>query len=113
MTIKSAADYRAYVDYRLCPEPELSRKCEEVALAAWRGLGCRDAGRVDLRCDVQGLPHFMEVNPLAGLHPVDSDLVILGDLLGISYREIIARIMASAERRVRVPLPALRVARVR
>jgi D-alanine-D-alanine ligase len=82
-------------------------------LAAWRGLGCRDAGRVDLRCDALGLPHFMEVNPLAGLHPIDSDLVILGDLLGIPYREIIGRIMASAEKRVGMPVPALRVAQVR
>ena len=40
-----------------------------MALAAWRALGCRDGGRVDLRRDAGGRPQFLEVNPLAGLHP--------------------------------------------
>ena len=113
LTIKSSSDYSAYVDYRLCPDLQLARQCEEIALAAWRGLGCRDAGRVDLRCDAEGMPHFMEVNPLAGLHPVDSDLTILARKVEIPYRELIGRIMASAETRVRLPKPALRVAQAR
>ena len=41
----------------------------DIALRAWNGLGCRDAGRVDCRCDRDGRPQFLEVNPLAGLHP--------------------------------------------
>jgi D-alanine-D-alanine ligase len=113
LTIKSSADYRAYVDYRLCSDAQLALECERVALAAWRGLGCRDAGRVDLRCDAAGQPMFMEVNPLAGLHPVDSDLIILADLLGVSYREVITRIMASAEARSGLSVPIPRVARMR
>lgn len=116
LEIKSAADYRAYVDYRLCPDPELTSRCEAVALAAWRALGCRDAGRVDLRCDTTGQPQFMEVNPLAGLHPIDSDLIILAGLVGVSYREILAQIMLSAEMRhgLAMPeMPAVRVARRR
>src|SRR5262249_52854793 len=44
-------------------------RAEELALVAWRALGCRDAGRIDLRCDRHGHPHFLEVNSLAGLHP--------------------------------------------
>ena len=38
-------------------------QAEQVALAAHRTLGCRDASRVDIRSDGQGRPHFMEVNP--------------------------------------------------
>ena len=68
----------------------------EVALAAWRALGCRDAGRVDLRCNATGAVEFMEVNPLAGLNPVHSDLVILCRLEGIGYQELIGRILANA-----------------
>ena len=73
---------------------------ERVALAAWRILGCRDAGRVDLRCDAFGSPSFMEVNPLAGLHPEHSDLPILATKAGLSYVELIHRIVASAETRM-------------
>jgi len=73
---------------------------ERVALDAWRILGCRDAGRVDLRCDANGSPSFMEVNPLAGLHPEHSDLPMLATKSGLTYVELIRRIVASAEPRV-------------
>ncbi len=71
----------------------------EVALAAWRALRCRDGGRVDIRCDGAGRHHFIEVNPLAGLRPHHSDLCLMAEKKGISYRELIARIMASFEER--------------
>ena len=67
-----------------------------IALRAWQGLGCRDAGRVDCRCDANGRPQFLEVNPLAGLHPVLGDLVILAGLVGVSYEGLIASIVTSA-----------------
>jgi D-alanine-D-alanine ligase len=73
---------------------------EKVALAAWRALGCRDAGRLDLRCDEGGRPLFMEVNPLAGIHPEHSDLPIICNHLGIPYRDLIGRIVASAAARM-------------
>ena len=72
------------------------RETERIALDAWRTLGCRDAGRVDLRCDARGRPQFIEINPLAGLHPSHSDLPILCTKLGISYVSLIDRILRSA-----------------
>jgi len=63
------------VEYRLVTAQDpVVRAAEEISLAAWRLLGCRDAGRLDLRCDAAGLPQLMELNPLAGLHPEHSDL---------------------------------------
>jgi D-alanine-D-alanine ligase len=73
-----------------------ARKAEELALAAYRVLGCRDGGRVDLRCDAAGEPSFIEINPLAGLHPVHSDLPIAARLCGLSYEDLIRRILLSA-----------------
>jgi D-alanine-D-alanine ligase len=73
---------------------------ERVALDAWRILACRDGGRVDLRCDAAGVPNFLEVNPLAGLHPEHSDLPILAAKSGVPYVELIRRIVESAQPRV-------------
>ena len=72
----------------------------DIALQAWNGLGCRDLGRVDCRADRDGHPHFLEVNPLAGLHPVLGDLVILADLVGVSYLQLIESTVASACERI-------------
>ncbi|HEX3065698.1 MAG TPA: hypothetical protein VHQ39_09455, partial [Dongiaceae bacterium] len=80
------------VIYRLATD-ETASKAAAVALAAWRALGCRDAGRVDLRCDSVGEPQFMEVNPLAGLHPTHSDLPILAAAAGIPYERLMGRIL--------------------
>jgi len=86
------------VDYYLARDDE-AMQARKVALVAWRALGCRDAGRVDLRSDREGNPHFLEVNPLAGLHPTHSDLPILCNLAGMSYRRLIRAIMDSALKR--------------
>jgi D-alanine-D-alanine ligase len=72
----------------------------DIAMQAWRGLGCRDAGRVDLRCAADGTPYLLEVNPLPGLHPDHSDLPILGGLCGVGYEELIEMIMHSAMQRL-------------
>ena len=91
--------FEEVVEYRLAGD-RTARRAAEVALAAWRGLGCRDGGRVDLRTDRDGLPHFLEVNPLAGINPEISDLPILCRLNGIPYRDLISRIMDSALKRI-------------
>ncbi len=92
-------NYEQLVEYRLVHD-SAARTAARLALTAWRGLGCRDGGRVDLRADAAGVPHFMEVNPLAGLHPVHSDLPILCRLSGTSYLQLIREIMESACRRL-------------
>ena len=84
------------VRYRLLDEDLLRRDVEQLALDAWRALGCRDAGRIDIRLDEQGAPHFLEVNPLAGIHPQHSDLPIMATLVGVTYCELLGRIMDSA-----------------
>jgi len=79
----------------------IAEACSSVALASWKVLHCEDGGRIDLRCDVQGTPNFIEVNPLAGLNPTYSDLPMLSRMNGISYNELINRIMLSATKKIR------------
>ncbi len=87
------------VEYRLVDDP-CAQAAMATALAAYLALNCLDGGRVDLRCDGAGHPHFIEVNPLAGLHPEHSDLCILATKVGMPYQELIATIIASAMARV-------------
>jgi D-alanine-D-alanine ligase len=51
----------------------------------------------------------MEVNPLAGLRPVHSDLCIICSMVGLTYDQLIERIVASAAARIR-QAPAERAA---
>jgi D-alanine-D-alanine ligase len=93
-------NFEALVEYRLVDDSE-ARQAGKTALAAWRGLGCRDAGRMDLRSDAAGRPNFMEVNPLAGLHPRHSDLPIIFGLMGKTFSQLIDLIMRSALKRLK------------
>jgi len=92
-------NFTSLVEYRLVADSEAGQ-AGETALAAWRGLGCRDAGRIDLRSDATGRPNFMEVNPLAGLHPRHSDLPIIFGLMGKTFSQLIDLIMCSALKRL-------------
>ena len=93
--------YENLVQYALVDDDE-AKQAREISLKAWRYLDLKDAGRVDLRSDAHGAPHFMEVNSLAGLNPKRSDLPILCNLLGMSYHVLISSIIESALRRANI-----------
>src|ERR1051325_170134 len=67
-------DYLRRVEYRLVDQPDAA----QVALDVWRAFGLRDVARIDVRRDRDGIASFVEVNPLPGVHPVNSDLIIMG-----------------------------------
>lgn len=93
--LETKEDWHGRVDYAIATDTA-ARAAEAVALAAWRALGCRDGGRIDLRCDASGTPQFLEVNPLAGLNPAHSDLPILARLAGYDFAWLMDRILDSA-----------------
>jgi D-alanine-D-alanine ligase len=74
-------------------------EAERICLAAWKAIGGRDAGRIDVRCDEHGRPQLMEINPLAGLHPTHSDLPMIWSAVGCDYVDLIGRIVESAQSR--------------
>ncbi len=83
----------------------LKAEVEALALAAYRVLECRDGGRVDIRCDAAGRACFIEINPLAGLHPTHSDLPMIAMQQGMTYADLIKAILDSAFARCGVPEP--------
>ena len=82
--------------YFLCPAPLTSfqkKRIELTALAAYKAVGCKDVGRVDIRMDKRGIPHVIEINPLPGLCPGYSDLPLSAEALGIDYEQLILTIL--------------------
>jgi D-alanine-D-alanine ligase len=70
-----------------------------AARSAFGALGCRDVARIDFRVR-DGVPYFLEANPLPGLSPSTSDLVFLARGHGIGHEELIRRILRVALARV-------------
>lgn len=62
------------------------------AINAARALGCRDLSRIDFRIR-DGVPYFIEVNPLPGLNPLSSDMVILATAMKFPYATLIQRVV--------------------
>ncbi len=80
-------------------DPALYRQLEKAAKTAYRALGCRDVARLDFRLDAQDKVHFIECNPLPGLSPGFSDLCVIAEAAGMTYRDLVAEILNPAVRR--------------
>lgn len=79
-----------------CPArlPEASAaRIAASALRAHHALGCRDLSRTDIRLRSDGVPFVLEVNPLPGLDPHESNLPFMTTAAGISYRVLINRLV--------------------
>jgi len=80
-------------------EPSQLKGLERAARECFIALGCRDVARVDFRMDETGKIYFLECNPLPGLTPGWSDLVLISKAAGIEYNALIAEILSGAIRR--------------
>ncbi len=109
ITLKPEADQGVYsmrnkeecerlVTYTKADDAEAWRAAER-ALEAYKALGCLDTCRIDFRSDAKGEPHFIEANPIAGLHPTHSDLPMLATMNGMSYPELLGGIVDAAAAR--------------
>lgn len=88
-------NWEPYVTMLIATDDE-ARLAGRRALDAYHALGCRDAARIDMRSDGVGSPQFLEINPIAGLHPTHSDLPILAAQAGYAYDWLIGAIVAAA-----------------
>lgn len=89
-----------------CPAaipPALETVLKDTALRAYRSLGCRDWGRVDLRLDQAGVPSVIEINPLPGVIPdplANSCFPRAAQEAGMSHAELIQSVTAIAWERI-------------
>jgi D-alanine-D-alanine ligase len=96
-------DWQNQVQYE-CPaklDSSVMKKIEESCLTAFRTLGIRDLARMDFRISPDGIPYFIEVNPLPGLNPISGDYVIMGKAMGWTYNTLIGAVLESVIERCR------------
>jgi D-alanine-D-alanine ligase len=80
--------------------PEAVHKyIEESSLKLFERLECNDYCRFDWRLDKAGDPHLLEVNPNPGWC-WDGHLARMCEFEGISYKEMIYKILLAAENRL-------------
>jgi D-alanine-D-alanine ligase len=70
---------------------------ESLALAAYRALGCRGYGRVDLICSDEDNDVILEVNTLPGMTPV-SLLPKIAAQKGLDFPALVEHILSLATR---------------
>jgi D-alanine-D-alanine ligase len=88
----------------LCPAPitpEQKTELNWLAAAVFRVIGALDVSRVDFRLDVHDnyKPYILEINPLPGLSPIISDLVIEAAGEGIGHTDLVNMILDTSLRR--------------
>lgn len=88
-----ADDTRYHVPCGVPPARE--RELQRLCLNAFRALGCRGWGRVDLMLDAGGAPYLLEVNTAPGM--TDHSLVpMAARAAGLSYEDLCLRILEGA-----------------
>ena len=88
----------------LCPAPlddDMIDELNWLAAAVFRVTGALDVSRIDFRLDVHDnfKPYILEINPLPGLMPKLSDIVIEAEADGISHTELVNMILNTALKR--------------
>jgi D-alanine-D-alanine ligase len=79
-----------------CParlDRNLTAKVKETAYKAHLSLGCNDISRVDIRLSRDNIPYVLEVNPLPGLDPKESNFPVMTNSAGMKYEELIGTIL--------------------
>jgi D-alanine-D-alanine ligase len=82
----------------LCPapiDPALTARVSELCLRAYRVLGARGWGRVDVMLDARGEPTLLELNTSPGMTG-HSLVPMAARALGMSYEDLVLRILDSA-----------------
>jgi D-alanine-D-alanine ligase len=72
--------------------PALEQRLAELAQRAFDALECRDFARADFRLDREGVPRFLEMNPLPTFSP-EGSFGILAELLGRPLPDLLAEVI--------------------
>lgn len=74
---------------------DVTKECQKTAVDTFRALNCSGYARVDMMVDSSGQPFVLEVNTLPGMTDT-SDLPAMCEQAGITYDQLVERILMSA-----------------
>ncbi len=100
-SLETKRNWKSLVDYE-CParlEPDIQQQITSSSLNAFQVLGCRDFARLDFRVSPEGMAYFLEINPLPGLNPKSSDLIIMARKMSWTYQSLLSAILDAALQR--------------
>jgi D-alanine-D-alanine ligase len=84
----------------------LAARVRKVAADAFRAVGVRDYGRVDVRLGANGIPYVVDVNPNCDLSP-SAGLARCAAAVGIDYAALVGLLVRYALRRRKAGLQGL------
>lgn len=85
-----------------CParlDKDIEELVRQAALKTHRALGCFDISRTDIRLSQDNIPYVLEINPLPGLNPRESNFPLMAYAAGMQYDDLIEAILLSASER--------------
>src|SRR5215472_3398326 len=88
----------------------VAARVREAAVEAFRAVGMRDYGRVDVRLSVEGTPYVVDVNPNCDLSS-NAGMARAAAAVGIDYPALVRLLVRYALRRRRVRVSTRREAR--
>ena len=86
----------------ICPaklSAQQKKSIENLALKAYKTIGCQEYARLDIRFDKSSNPNLLEVNAFPTLIPGGSSYAHMAEVYGFSFPDLVREIIQSAMKR--------------
>ena len=90
-------------------DEETRRSLVDYSIRLFERVGCRDYARFDFRCDSEGTPKLLEVNPNPGWC-WDGKMNLMAEMEGLKYSDMLRLFIEAAQTRVSAGMPTSAVA---
>ncbi|MBI4846790.1 MAG: ATP-grasp domain-containing protein [Candidatus Omnitrophica bacterium] len=104
-SIENKRDWQKKIRYERAEDvvaESILKLLRKYAAAAFKVLGLRDVARIDFRVDNAGIPKIIDINPLPGLSPKYSDLMLMSKLHNKKFVEVVDKIITISLKRNKI-----------
>lgn len=107
-SIENKRDWKKKIKYELAKDSfdtNTLNKIKDCAFAAFKALELKDIARIDFRLKNNKEPMIIDINPLPGLSPKYSDIMLLSKLLKKDYETVVRNIIFISLKRNNIKRP--------